>query len=123
MVTDTISVLIPIFIRSDNSITYYINILIIIITRRKLFASSVISISFIVEGAGEFTSLLICTLSGPLSLCSQAIVDYYYHQVYEHQIYLPLGTPVVSQDNTYRPLGAIDILAVYKLDPCLLYLL
>ena len=70
MVVDTISVLIPIFIRRENSITHYINILIITVTRGKLFASSVVSISFIVEGAGEFTSLLIRTLSGPLSLCS-----------------------------------------------------
>ena len=70
MVVDTISVLIPIFIRSDNSITHYINILIMTVTRGKLLASSVVSISFIVEGTGEFTSLLIYTLNGPLSLCS-----------------------------------------------------
>ena len=70
MVVDTISVLIPIFIRSDNSITHYINILIMNVTRGKLFASSVVSVSFVVKGAGEFTSLLIYTLSGPLSLCS-----------------------------------------------------
>ena len=61
MVVDTISVLIPIFIRSENSITHYINILIITVTRGKLFASSVVSTSLIVEGAGKFTSLLICT--------------------------------------------------------------
>ena len=29
------------------------------VTRRKLFASSFVNIPFIVEGAGEFTSLLI----------------------------------------------------------------
>ena len=40
------------------------------VTRGKLFASSVVSIPFIVEGAGEYTSLLIHKLNGPLSLCS-----------------------------------------------------
>ena len=59
MVVDTISVLIPIFIRSENSSIYYISILIMTVTRGKLFASYFVSIPFIVEGAGEFTSLLI----------------------------------------------------------------
>ena len=70
MVVDTISVLISIFKRSENSITHYINILIITVTRGKLFASSIVSIPFIVEGAGEFTTLLIHRLQGPLSICS-----------------------------------------------------
>ena len=61
MVVDTISVLISIFLRSENSITYYINIRIITVTSRKLFASSIVSTSLIVEGAGKFTSLLIRT--------------------------------------------------------------
>ena len=69
MVIDTISVLIPIFIRSKNSITHYINILIITVTRGKSFASSVVSIPLIVEGAGESTIGLISKFSGPLSLC------------------------------------------------------
>ena len=98
MVLDIISVLIPMLY---NSSIYYINILIMAVTRGKLFASSVVSILFIVEGAGEFTSLLIHKLGGPLSLCSYSLVDYYDCQVYEHQIYLPFGTPVEgSQDNS-----------------------
>ena len=51
--------------RSENSSIYYINILVMTVTRRKLFVSSVVSILFIVEGAGEFISLLICRLSSP----------------------------------------------------------
>ena len=61
MAVDTISVLIFIFLRNENSITHYINILVITVTRGKLFPSSVVSTSLIIEGAGEFTSLLICT--------------------------------------------------------------
>ena len=68
MVVDTISVLIPIFIRSENSITHYINILIITVTREKSFVSSVVSVPFIFVGAGEFTSLLICIKWSTLSL-------------------------------------------------------
>ena len=69
MVVNTIFVLIPIYIRSENSITHHINILIITVTRGKSFAPSVLSTELIVEGAGESTLELICKLSGPLSLC------------------------------------------------------
>ena len=43
-----------------HSITHYINILIMTVTRGKLFVSSVVSISFIIKGAGEFISLFYC---------------------------------------------------------------
>ena len=70
MVVDTISVL-YMFIWSENSVTHYINILIIItVTRGKSLASSVVRIPFIVEGAGEFILLLMRKLSGTLSFCS-----------------------------------------------------
>ena len=71
------------------------------VIKGKLFVSFYVSIPFIVEGAGEFISLLIHKLSGPLSVYI-AIDDYYGCQIYKHQIYLPLGTQMESQDNIHR---------------------